>query len=284
MAKEKGAKKETKSDFLRKVLGKKPLLDTHQVNRLWSKAGHPGEISSALFYQVRSKMGIKVEWQWVRMPEPEARASSRSSKGSESAARPTRPQPPESTGTVYQLKITLLDIQPPVWRRIQVQDCTLDALHEHIQTAMGWTNSHLHHFRINDKFYGEPRLMAETFEELKYADSTTTRLSDILPRGEKRFGFEYEYDFGDSWQHEILFESSFPPEAGRRYPLCLEGERACPPEDVGGTWGYVDFLAAISDPGHEAHSDMKEWIGRKFDPESFNPTAATRRMKRGLPD
>ena len=78
-------------------------------------------------------------------------------------------------------------------------DCTLDKLHEHIQTAMGWTNSHLHHFRIDGQLYGDPMLMAENFEELKYKDSTTTMLSDILPEGGERFRFEYEYDFGDGW-------------------------------------------------------------------------------------
>src|SRR3954467_11630283 len=119
MAKEKGAKKETKSDFLRKVLGKKPLIEHHQVNHLWAKAGHAGEISSALFYQVRAKMGIKIEWQWVRMPEPEPKSTliPRSARGS--AARPSRPPTAVVRGTVYQFKVTLQDIEPPVWRRIQ---------------------------------------------------------------------------------------------------------------------------------------------------------------------
>src|SRR3954467_12420276 len=112
MAKRKAEKKVTKSEFLRKVLGKKAELDHHQVNRLWQKAGHPGEISSALFYQVRSKMGIKIEWQWVRVSEPEAKAASRSKPARGSAARATRPEPTAGTGTVYQLKITLLDLQP----------------------------------------------------------------------------------------------------------------------------------------------------------------------------
>ena len=179
MAKHKGAKRETKSDFLRKVLARKPELEHHQVNHLWMKAGHAGEISSALFYQVRAKMGIKFEWRWVKESEPEAAATSVPSRGAK--ARPARPQPETATGEVYQFKITLLESQPVIWRRFQVLDCTLDKLHEHIQTAMGWTNSHLHHFTIEGRLYGDPMLMAETFEELNYADSTTTRLSDILP-------------------------------------------------------------------------------------------------------
>jgi len=128
-------------------------------------------------------------------------------------------------------------------------------------------------------------LMEETFEELGYKDSTTTRLSEVVPRDGERFRFEYEYDFGDSWQHEVLFEGRPRAEQrSRRYPICLEGERACPPEDVGGTWGYADFLEAMADPDHEQHEDMRRWTGGKFDPDEFDAAAATRRMKRGLPD
>jgi hypothetical protein len=186
--------------------------------------------------------------------------------------------------TVYQFKISLLDTQPPIWRRIQVKDGTLDKLHEYIQTAMGWTNSHLHHFRIKDQLYGDPMLMAENFQDMGYEDSTTTMVSDILPKGNRRFRFEYEYDFGDSWEHEVLFERRVEAEPGKKYPLCVEGERACPPEDVGGVWGYQEFLEAVTDPEHEDHDGLLEWAGGSFDPEAFDPAVATRRMKRGLPD
>jgi hypothetical protein len=107
---------------------------------------------------------------------------------------------------VYQFRITLLDTRPPIWRRIQVKDGTLDKLHEHIQTAMGWTNSHLHHFKVKDQLYGDPMLLQENFEDMEYEDSTTTKTSDILPKTGRRFRFQYEYDFGDSWDHEVLFE------------------------------------------------------------------------------
>jgi hypothetical protein len=185
---------------------------------------------------------------------------------------------------VYQFKITLLDSRPPIWRRIQVKDCTFDKLHEHIQTAMGWTNSHLHHFKINGRPFGDPMLMEENFEEFGYQDSTTTKLSEILPRSGRRFPFEYEYDFGDSWEHEVLFEGYLRAEPGRRYPVCLEGERACPPEDCGGVWGYADFVEAIRDPNHPDHGELLEWVGRPFDPEEFDSVLATKEMKRGLPD
>jgi hypothetical protein len=185
---------------------------------------------------------------------------------------------------VFQFKITLLDAQPPIWRRIQVKDCSLDRLHEHIQTAMGWTNSHLNHFRIDGQFYGDPLLMQENFQELGYEDSTTTKVSAILPKSGKRFRFEYEYDFGDSWQHEVLFEGVVRAEPGQRFPLCLEGARACPPEDVGGVWSYADFVQAIADPEDERHEQLLGWVGGPFDPEAFDPAVATARMRRGLPD
>ena len=185
---------------------------------------------------------------------------------------------------IYQFRITLKDIKPPIWRRIQVRDCTLDKLHERIQTAMGWTNSHLHHFQINGNLYGDPWLMDENFDEFGYEDSTVTMVSKILPKSGQRFQFEYEYDFGDSWWHEVLFEGCLRVEPGLRYPLCLEGERACPPEDVGGTSGYEEFLEVLADPSDEQHEQFVRWIGGTFDPENFDAEKATKRMRRGLPD
>jgi hypothetical protein len=128
-------------------------------------------------------------------------------------------------GRVCQFRVTLLDARPPIWRRIQVKDCTLDKLHEHIQTAMGWTNSHLHHFRVGEQLYGDPLLMQENFEEMGYEDSTRTKLSDILPKSGRRFRFGYEYDFGDAWRHEVLFEGCLRAERGKLYPVCIEGAR-----------------------------------------------------------
>ena len=267
MAKKKATKTETKSEFLRKALGRNLNLDYRQINQRWAKAGHAGEISNALYYKVRGELGIRTEWVRVKMPDPAARST-----------------PTEITGEVYQFKITLKETNPSVWRRIQVGDCTLDKLHEHIQTAMGWTNSHLHQFTIGGRLFGDPLLMEEDFDERGFEDSTTTMLSDILPASGKRFLFEYEYDFGDGWQHEILFEGRLKSEARKRYPLCLEGARACPPEDVGGVMSYADFLRAIADPDDDQHEQFLTWVGGQFDPEGFSPSAATRRMKQGLPD
>jgi hypothetical protein len=189
-----------------------------------------------------------------------------------------------SSERVYQFKITLKEIEPPIWRRIQVKDCTLDKFHEHIQTAMGWTNSHLHQFKIGGVRHGDPELLHEGWQdEEPPVNSLQIKISKIVPADGKRFQFDYEYDFGDDWQHEIVFEGCLRAEKGVRYPLCLEGERACPPEDVGGTGGYEEYLEAMANPKHEEHESFMEWRG-PFDPEKFDAQTVTKRMRRGLPD
>jgi hypothetical protein len=184
---------------------------------------------------------------------------------------------------LYQFKITLLESQPQIWRRIQVKDSTLDKFHERIQAAMGWTNSHLHHFEIDGERYGDPELLDDGFENFECVDSTVTKISDILPKDGKRFHLLYKYDFGDGWGHEVLFEGCLKAEKGGRYPLCVEGEMNCPLEDVGGVWGYLEFLEALADPKHEQHDEFMEWSG-DFDPEEFDAEKTTKVMRRGLPD
>ena len=199
-------------------------------------------------------------------------------------AAPSKAKKSKPTDTLYQFKITLLRIEPQIWRRIQVQDCTLDKLHEHIQTAMGWTNSHLHQFEINGEYCGDPELLDDGFDGFEFVDSTKTKLSRILPKAGQRFAFTYEYDFGDSWRHEVLFEGKPPLDSKAKYPLCVEGERACPPEDCGGVSGYGEFLNAIRNPEHQEHASMLQWVGGNFDPEKFNATTASKAMRKGLPD
>jgi len=149
---------------------------------------------------------------------------------------------------------------------------------------MGWTNSHLHQFRINGERHGDPDLLDDSYRDVECVDSTQAMLSDIVPRDGKRFAFKYEYDFGDGWEHEVLFEGYPVREKRKRYPLCLEGERACPPEDVGGIWGYENFLAAITNPEHEEHESFIEWWGSSSFPDAFDPKIATREMREGLLD
>jgi hypothetical protein len=200
------------------------------------------------------------------------------------AAKKRKAKAKAGTAALFQFKIALLGTTPAIWRRIQVQDCTLDKLHEHIQTAMGWTNSHLHQYEIEGERFGDLELLDDGCVDFKCVDSTKLMVSKIVPKTGKRFAFKYEYDFGDGWEHEVLFEGCPTPEKGKKYPLCLEGERACPPEDVGGVWGYQDFLAAVADPKHKEHSSLLKWCGGSFLPEKFVPAQATRRMLKGLPD
>jgi hypothetical protein len=166
--------------------------------------------------------------------------------------------------SVYQAKITLNGIKPPIWRRVQVEDGTLGKLHDVIQTCMGWDDYHLHVFVIGSEQYGLP----EQWEDPEVGDSRKVRLNHLIAQGVKKF--LYIYDMGDSWEHTIRIEKTLPIEAGINYPRCIAGERACPPEDCGGPWGYGDLLEALQDPEHPEYEDMVEWIGGEFNPEAFN--------------
>ena len=171
----------------------------------------------------------------------------------------------KKTQTVYQLKITLRGIRPPIWRRVQVRsDATLGHLHWVIQFAMGWTASHLHSFSIQGREYSMARLDIG-LDELDMRDGESVKLSQVVA-GEK-FKFFYLYDFGDSWEHEVLVEKVLTAERDAHYPVCIKAKRACPPEDCGGTWGYQTLLKAIKDPKHPEHALRREWLGTSFDSE-----------------
>jgi len=168
---------------------------------------------------------------------------------------------------IFQIKVTLEGSQPPIWRRLLVQsDTTLPALHQMIQAAFRWQDYHLHQFIDGKTFYSQPDPEHSLYVDMR--DEQGVTLAQIAS-GEG-FKFRYEYDFGDSWLHEILVEEVLAPEPGQDYPVCIEGRRACPPEDVGGVWGYSMFLEAIADPNHEEHEMYLEWSGGGFDPEAFD--------------
>ena len=169
----------------------------------------------------------------------------------------------DPTLPIYQLKISLQHIVPPIWRRVQMDDCSLNELHDIIQIAMGWEDEHMHAFVIDGEEYGNPRLGSEA----EY-DSRFVRLSKIVEQGCSRF--RYDYDFGDDWKHIIEIEKTLPAEKGVCYPRCVKGERACPPEDCGGPYGYPCFLDKLQDPKHEEHEEALEWVGEEFDPEEFD--------------
>ncbi len=181
-----------------------------------------------------------------------------------------------SESIIYQLKITLEEIRPPIWRRIQVPgDVSLLRLHFIIQTAMGWTHTHLHEFQISDAYFGTPHEDDGRTRPLK--DEKDYTLEEVVPaRGGE---VSYLYDFGDGWDHTITVEEILPPAKTRSYPCCLGGERACPPEDVGGTWGYEEFLEGINNPDHPEHERYLVWIGGAFDPDAFNQEQTDAKLK-----
>jgi len=168
---------------------------------------------------------------------------------------------------IYQIKVTLQHCHSPIWRRIQVKgDINLEKLHDVLQIAMGWSNSHLHGFRVGRISYGEPdpHFPDDTDDA---TDERDIRLDKIVTEGGT---FIYEYDFGDSWEHEIKVEKILSVEPGAHYPICLAGERACPPEDCGGVPGYDYLLEALSDPANPKYAELLEWIDEDFDPEAFD--------------
>lgn len=174
---------------------------------------------------------------------------------------------------IYQIKVTLNGSKPPIWRRIQVRgDITLAKLHGILQVVMGWEDYHLHAFRVEGIEYGRPD------PDFPVQSDKRVKLEQLIP-GEKT-KFRYEYDFGDAWEHVLEVEKILPPEPDAHYPRCLAGKRACPPEDVGGIWGYADFLAAVRDPKHPEHEELLEWAGGEFDPEAFDLDAVNRTLAR----
>jgi len=176
---------------------------------------------------------------------------------------------------LYQLKVTLRDVHPPIWRRIQVwEDTTLAQLHRILQVAMGWEDAHLHEFRIGDRVYGVPDPDDGLYERT-VNDERRQQLREVLPQ--VGIPCEYAYDFGDNWRHELCLEDIVPPDPKQQYPVCLAGERCAPPEDVGGPLGYAVYLEAMADPTHEEHESMLEWRG-PFEPEVFSPASVNRRL------
>jgi len=165
--------------------------------------------------------------------------------------------------TVYQLKVTLEYIKPAIWRRLQVPgDITLGKLHFVLQDALGWENSHLHHFLVGERRIGMVDIDASD-DELE--DEDTVKLASVAAEKSR---FVYEYDFGDGWRHDIVVEKVLPGETKPK-PLCLEGERACPPEDCGGPPGYMDLVKALKKPT-KSNADLREWLGDGYDPEFFD--------------
>lgn len=172
------------------------------------------------------------------------------------------PSPPGQG--VFQLHITLDDVEPTVWRRLLVPaSVRVVKLHDIFQVAMGWTNSHLHSFTIGGDRYG---MHFDDYPEDEIDEKKVTVLRAI---GEHR-SFSYEYDFGDSWDHEVVVEDFVRIPQGLRHAVCLDGQNACPPEDCGGAGGYAELLEVLADPGHEEHEHLLRWVGGAFDATLFD--------------
>jgi len=175
----------------------------------------------------------------------------------------------------YSLRLELTRIEPLIWRRLLVPTTiTLPKLHRAIQGAMGWTNSHLHQFHIDAEQYGEP----DPYGGMTLIDEKGIKLSSVLAGNIREF--VYEYDFGDDWLHRVVVENVQDANPAWKGSICVAGQRACPPEDVGGIPGYGEFVNAIADPKHEQHIDMLRWVGGAFDPEGFDINSANLRIRR----
>ncbi|MGP8329345.1 MAG: plasmid pRiA4b ORF-3 family protein [Methanosarcinaceae archaeon] len=174
---------------------------------------------------------------------------------------------------VYQFKITLEDAKPPIWRRIQVPETyTLWDFHVAIQDVMNWLDYHLHRFEVINPSTGTKLKIGipeEVFGECGVTPpGWNEKMSDYFTMENRKA--DYIYDFGDNWIHNIELEKIVTREEGVKYPICIKGKRASPPEDCGGVWGYEELLEIIVDPNHKRHEEMLNWTGGDFDPEYFD--------------
>jgi len=187
---------------------------------------------------------------------------------------PLRPGAPRRGSGAYVLSVTLSEVKPPVWRRLRVaSDLTLRDLHHVLQVAMGWDDCHLHEFEIDGKRYGMP----DPPEDLGRSplDEQDYRLAALLRRGTR---FEYLYDFGDDWRHQIVVEDTVSREAEAPKAQCLAGARACPPEDCHGPLGYSDLLEVLARTGKRS-LELRKWVGPDFAPEKFDLDLVNRELR-----
>lgn len=179
---------------------------------------------------------------------------------------------------VYQIKIVLLGTRPPIWRRVLVPaDFTLAQLHDVVQATMSWEDCHFHQFYIGNRRFGVP----DPNDALMGGSPTVNEKKACLANVLNKIGSKatYIYDFGDSWEHALTVEKIVAAESNVAYPLCTDGKLAGPPEDCGGIPGFYHMLEALSDPNHEDHEDMRDWID-SFDPEAFSVDAVNQRMRK----
>jgi hypothetical protein len=174
------------------------------------------------------------------------------------------------------LRVSLREIEPAIWRVLLIREsASLAQLHYAIQGAMGWTDSHLYEFEIHGQRFTDLETWEPFDEDDEPGDVEETRLRDLhLNEGSC---FNYLYDFGDYWLHDVMVEEVLPVPKGQRLPRCIAGARACPPEDCGGTPGYFELLEALNDATHPEHESYTVWVGGRFDPEAFDLRRANAR-------
>jgi hypothetical protein len=184
---------------------------------------------------------------------------------------------PGPASSICELKITLRRIEPPIWRQVRVpSSVSLYAVHAVIQAAFGWTDSHLHEFRIGDAVYAEDN----EYEEREVLDEYQTTLGSALDAaGPRNREFLYIYDLGDYWEHEVSVEIDTHSDASMRHAQCIAGERRCPPEDCGGTSGYDELCYVLTHSDHEDYQAMLDWVGGSFDPEEFDLAETNQRLR-----
>ena len=181
---------------------------------------------------------------------------------------------------VCRLYVFLLDIVPPIWRRVELSsETSLAQLHKVLQAAMGWQDYHLHEFEIGGRRYRVPDTDYDLSGEV--VKDSTVKLSKALAR--KDDSLLYTYDFGGNWAHSVVLEDIVPIEPDTKYPRVIEGARACPPENSGGPYGYADLVEILAKPRHKEHHQMREWVGNSFNPEKFSAKAANLLLKQTLP-
>jgi hypothetical protein len=175
--------------------------------------------------------------------------------------------------TVHVLRVSLRDVEPEVWRRLAVKsDTPLPRLALLLEKAMGWGGYHMHVFDVGGVMFGVPD---EDFDNV--INEKAAKLHHVLPS--VGTSLRWDYDFGDGWEHDVVVAAIESPADDQRYPVCLEGARACPPEDCGGPPGYEHLLAVLADPTDPEHGELSEWIPPGFDAAAFDLAAANRRLR-----
>jgi len=184
---------------------------------------------------------------------------------------------------LWQVTITIADIAPAIWRCLLLpEDLNFAQLHEVIQAAFGWTDSHLHQFVVGGIVVGAPEFDEDGYNRYRTFEASQVFLRDLVLHDLGEAKILYQYDFGDCWRHWITLDRQLTEAAEEAYPLLIDGRRSAPPEDVGGTRGYTEFLKAWRDPEHEDHRTMRRWVGRRFDPEAFDREKTQKAIRSAL--